>query len=467
MAGDLNNNHDKVMKMLLVLDSLRGEDSTGVAFVRKHVDGETAVAKALGDPFNLFNDSKFCNNMHRINRVFMGHNRYATVGGVAKSSAHPFDFDTLVGVHNGTLTDKARLEDHMDFKVDSQALYHGFEKNGVQATINRLSGRGNAWSLVWWNKVEQTINFLRNAERPLYMCRSEDGKVLFWASEPWMLHVSLSRNHIKHGEVFQTEEDIHYSVEVKKGGELCKPRLVRAAAPVYMAPVVAKPAHIERAATNVHALPSAHPATAVTPATSKGVVDQKKPSEVTGKETGSVCDPSYIDAKTVRTFEILASHTDSHGAKYLTLFDPKRPYVDIRLYPRKLDAVFFEHVGEDITGCIGSYDLTDRKAIRGYYKVSPDTAFLKNAEISNPVREAIQKELDEAFALAPDEPEETFMNHRGHLVSESEWKRTYGNCEWCNDPLNPLDRNRFTTGGQCICSQCVKDPELTEFVNLV
>lgn len=483
IAGDLNGVHDKLLKMLLVLDSLRGEDSTGVAFVNKYTGG-TSVAKQLGDPFNLFNDGKFTGNMNKLNRVFIGHNRYATSGGVAKSSAHPFDFDTLVGVHNGTIQAKYRLQDHDDFKVDSQALYHNIEILGVKEAIKPLGGPGNAWSLVWWDKKAETLNFLRNKERPMFMTRSDDGKALFWASEYWMLEVALFRANIKHGDIFTTDEDMHYSLHIDNKGVMHKPRVERVAAEPMVYPIQQgnwnhgnnrdghKPHHINKPVQgNVVHLPPVNQqssggislnktTTAVTPAASKGVDVPKKIEN----PSGLASDHSYATAKK-RKLEILVSRKDGNGCKYLTMFDPDEPCVDIRLYPRKEDVYLYDMEGADITGDISGFDNTDRTALRGYYKVSPWTVNLVLA----PTVEDLTKQAAKDLQSLLEEEEEGMMicDHRGKLIPQKEWELQYSLCSWCDDKLNVLDKNRYTTTGDCLCPSCAKKEEVTQYVSLM
>jgi predicted glutamine amidotransferase len=446
IAGDLNNVHEKVLKTLLVLDSLRGEDSTGVAFVSKFMD-EVTVAKSLGDPFNLFNDGKFHKAQQRQNKVMLGHNRYATSGGVNKAGAHPFDYDTLVGAHNGTLGARYRLDDDRDFKVDSQALYHNIEKNGVKETIRRLGGQGNAWSLVWWDKIEKTLNFLRNQERPMHMCSSEDGKALFWASEAWMLDVALARHSIKHNEIFQTAVDTHLSVYINNKGELGKPKVVEVKADPVVVPVVqmyphAKPKHIpkpQQQQSNVVVLTK----DAQTP----GEVGQAKKYEAVNPK-GSASNTSYLSATIDRTFEILCEKRDANGGRYLSLFDANEPYIDIRLYPCKQDEVLFQLEGSDIQGRVTSFDSTDGGALRPYYKVSPWT---------------VKYDATLAEANIPD----VVMDHLGRLVTAKEWNKNYIACAWCSSGLNHLEDNRFTAGGDCLCPACAADEKVTENVTLI
>jgi len=175
VAGEVNITAEKAFRNLLILDSLRGEDSTGIASIKK-VDGNVLVAKALGDPFQLFDTKVFDRAVRGTSKAILGHNRYATTGAVTARNAHPFEFNSLVGVHNGTLTNKWSLEDHKDFSVDSENLYHHIEKKGLRNAMDVANG---AWALVWWDKIEETLNFLRNKERPLFFCYNESNTSLF------------------------------------------------------------------------------------------------------------------------------------------------------------------------------------------------------------------------------------------------------------------------------------------------
>src|SRR6185369_11244015 len=189
MAGDLNASHEKIMKDLLVFDTVRGVDSTGVCYVSKHND-EVKIAKQIGNPFELFDQKSFDKASNGLQKVMIGHNRYATSGAISRSNAHPFDVGKIVGVHNGTIKNKWNLHNHMDFKVDSENLYHHIQEKGLTDMLDKADG---AWALVWWNKEDKTVNFLRNKERPLFFSSSTDakgeadGKTIFWASEAWML----------------------------------------------------------------------------------------------------------------------------------------------------------------------------------------------------------------------------------------------------------------------------------------
>ena len=221
VAGDITIKLERTMRTLLILDSLRGDDSTGIAAVPRI--GETIVAKELGGPFDLFDSKKFKSALTKSNRAIIGHNRFATSGGVSKSTAHPFDFDTLVGVHNGTLRNKWKLEDAKDFTVDSENLFHHIEKKGLRDALDTVDG---AYALVWWDKLNDTLNFLRNKERPMWIAATKDGKALVWASEKWMMEVACSREGVDLAEIHSTTHDMHYSLYIPPSGEISKPKIV-------------------------------------------------------------------------------------------------------------------------------------------------------------------------------------------------------------------------------------------------
>lgn len=203
-----------MFKELLIIDSVRGEDSTGVAFINRA--NETLIAKAVGDPFQLIDGRHFMAGMRQANKCIIGHNRWATTGKVNRKNAHPFDFPSLVGVHNGTLRNKYKLEKHMDFDTDSEALYYNIGQFGLEKVMPEVDG---AYTLVWYDKDGGSINFLRNKERPLFYTFSADKKQLFWASELWMLMGVLWRKDVKCAKIEELPVDMHLSFDIPASGK--------------------------------------------------------------------------------------------------------------------------------------------------------------------------------------------------------------------------------------------------------
>ena len=422
VAGEINVNIEKILRSLLIFDSLRGEDSTGIAAVRKH-DGNVIMAKHLGDPFQLFDTKSYDRALRTVNKVIIGHNRYATTGAVSVRNAHPFHFDTLVGAHNGTLTNKYKLLDTANFTVDSENLYHHIEQKGLKNAIEIAEG---AWALVWWDKIEENLNFLRNKERTLFYCYSEDFKTLFWASEAWMLRVSISRAGMKHTEIVQFDEDTHFSIHINDKGEMLKPHMT-----------LLKKAYKDE--DDYHPYYSNRQQyqrpTVITPS-----------KEVSPKKSSGVLPLSnkapYINAKQV-LLETLSIIKDETGNEFISCFDKAHPENLIRLYPNKGDKIV-ELVGEEIYGDISHHVFN---ANGSYYKVSP-----WSVKLVVPEYESSQ--------------EKTYPTSYGHFLNSAKWKEVHSECAWCSSSVFPEDENRFTTNHDCICPACASDVSITQYVNL-
>ncbi len=185
-AGDLPHSfRAQVFKDFLDVCQVRGRDSTGVVKVSKG-DQNYDWCKATGSPSYLYDGRQYEQRIESGDAsVLIGHCRAKTIGEVSSKNAHPFDFPEqgICGVHNGTLRNHYRFPNHKHNMVDSEVMYGFLAENGPQETFSTLEG---AWACVWWNDKEKTLNFIRNDQRPLYFTWSEDSRMMFWASEPWM-----------------------------------------------------------------------------------------------------------------------------------------------------------------------------------------------------------------------------------------------------------------------------------------
>lgn len=229
VAGELEFKDEGLMKRLLICDYFRGPDSTGFAALRKTND--TKIVKVASHPIDLFDMKKFVEALsYTTSKAFMGHNRLATLGKVNGLNAHPFQFDHIVGAHNGTL-DKAswsRLEEASGIQtdVDSAAIFACIAKIGVVDTLKLMeegrTGQTGAWALVWFDTEKGTLNFLRNKHRPFWFAYTEDFKKILWASEWEMIRASTDMTpadyplHIsKEGHRFwETAADMWYQIDL-------------------------------------------------------------------------------------------------------------------------------------------------------------------------------------------------------------------------------------------------------------
>lgn len=155
---------DKLFTNLLRMDSIRGEDSTGVFGVdqKGHVD----FLKGDTDGY-LFTRTqsfeKFLKRMSSYN-IVVGHNRSATIGNVTPENAHPFQKKHIILVHNGTIRNKDDLNNKVE--VDSEAIAHALSEHDCVTALGKIDG---AFALVWFDSKDKTLNLARNDERPLYV----------------------------------------------------------------------------------------------------------------------------------------------------------------------------------------------------------------------------------------------------------------------------------------------------------
>ena len=204
--------HENFVQQALIADMLRGFDSTGMAALneagwqwsKKAVNGVDFIALKEDTPLQDCTLNKPA--------AIIGHNRAATKGKVNGANSHPFHHGDIIGVHNGTLRSYHNL-DNTTFGTDSECLYHHLSKNGLVDTLENITG---AWCLVWLNTKEDTLNIIRNDERPMSIAHLEGGGYAY-ASEMGMLKWLLNRNKIKVKEYFSLKEDVLMTVHKDTG----------------------------------------------------------------------------------------------------------------------------------------------------------------------------------------------------------------------------------------------------------
>ncbi len=197
IGTDLTYVHKKAFRDLLVIDTIRGGDSTGII----GVDGNDVItAKKAIDGYGFTNMALFTKQMTAMSSVsaLVGHNRAATKGKVTDGNAHPFKMDNTYLVHNGSLdiwkSGSNMLYNCKHTDVDSEAICFDVNKNGFKHTIEKLNG---AFALVTYDSITKIISFARNKERPLWFVKQKDKDVLMYASEAYMLYLVAEKHGIK------------------------------------------------------------------------------------------------------------------------------------------------------------------------------------------------------------------------------------------------------------------------------
>lgn len=231
IAGNLGLDDEKFFKRQLILDYFRGTDSTGAAIVE--TDETTHLIKKAVNPIDLFDDKRFDKALNGwYSKVFLGHNRAATLGVVNNTNAHPFEYGDTIGAHNGTLDKESwkRLEQACGFEtnVDSAAIFAAINEIGIHDTINLLEkGRTastGAWALTIYDGNTGDLQFIRNEHRPLWYAFNKECDKIIWASE-WPM-INAAANLTKGwGELYVDDdgysfwpfkEDTLYSINVDK-----------------------------------------------------------------------------------------------------------------------------------------------------------------------------------------------------------------------------------------------------------
>lgn len=238
MVGTLEYKHKKALKDLAFLTTLRGRDSTGVSAV--HRNKQVSTRKMCIPGYEFVEHPSFDKALEYNDQLWIGHTRHKTQGDVSRANAHPFEvldeegeYIMLIGAHNGTLQNKYEVEREVKdkFETDSEGIFNLLYKaKDYKEAISKLRG---AWSLTWWNPLEDKLYFCRNEERPLVFAFSDDRKVMIWASEPWMLLAACNRNDVKlapAGEgkfVWGTLANHLYSMEIPQDKDKVLPELKR------------------------------------------------------------------------------------------------------------------------------------------------------------------------------------------------------------------------------------------------
>lgn len=400
VAGSLKHKEETAFQKLLIVDSIRGEDSTGAAFVTR--GNEIDVVKTVGDPFQLIETAKFSAGLRKANKCIIGHNRFATTGKVLRKNAHPFQFDTLVGVHNGTLTNKGKLDKATDFDTDSEALYYNIEKKGLSPTIRDVEG---AYALVWYDAESDSINFLRNKERPLFFALSQDNKALYWASEAWMIAGVLARENIPINQILQLPEDMHYT---------------------FVIPPIDK--EFDKAIV-------------------RGVKQEKKVFTTGGNQMGTKgslhIGNEFLKGKAA-TLIPLTWGKDSHNAHYVSFLSPDYPEKQFRVFCKDEEACKVLHKGKKWNGVIG-------KRVDNYFKVSFESLVPENKVLT------FQRKPKQSIRFLQ-------KDHRGKHLTRNEFEQKYSDCVFCSFPLDFDTEIKIVSDKDCLCANCCSDDEIMKYI---
>lgn len=414
-GGAISKKEKDAFKLMLHLDIIRGPHSTGVASVT--TNGGWELVKKKGTAWDLFDSKQYDDVMRPTSYALIGHNRYATKGKINAINAHPFEFEDVVGAHNGTITGQWRLPDNAEFEVDSENIFHSIQNQGLEDTLAILDG---AYALTYWDKRTDDLVLVRNDKRELSYCYSEDGKTVFWASEQWMLYVALSRNGIKHGEVMEVVADHIYRFSfptkyVKDGEE------------VTVSIQKFKPFQ--------------------TPVTTKS----HNPYYQGKGQTPKLEDKSKGDAakmprlgETVE-FTIDGISTTKFSQDYLSGSVIDDPSIEVRIFVPKDSKLWQELLAEK-----------DDSVFKG--KVASVAVDLSAVNINYAMIEQVEEEEEEV---------DTILGYDNKLLTDQQFlEKTEKGCAWCSGPvgLSQAGSVHWLSSNEYVCSECLETKAVQEFI---
>lgn len=196
----------------LYCDALRGWDSTGIAAIK---DNDTSIIKRAIQASD-FIDTKRVDKLLIANtsaQFLIGHNRKATMGSMGHEGAHPFQYGDITMVHNGTLYSHDELPNGKKFAIDSEAICNAINEIGIAETVKLLDG---AFALVWHDKSDNTLNFIRNDKREFAFGMVKHDDTLLFASEMGMLEWLADRNNMVLEGVFSLTPEYHVKIHADK-----------------------------------------------------------------------------------------------------------------------------------------------------------------------------------------------------------------------------------------------------------
>jgi glutamine phosphoribosylpyrophosphate amidotransferase len=167
-----------LMAALAVLNASRGNHSAGIGILT--ADGRHEIFKCAIAPQDFIRRQNFIAGMQTPALTIIGHCRWATQGDVTSANAHPFRFGSLVGTHNGIVSNinRMRVWSGKDFEVDSQYLVW------AMANYGHLGPAEGSLTLAYFDiKDSSCILTLFRHNRTLAYGITKDGRGIVYSSE--------------------------------------------------------------------------------------------------------------------------------------------------------------------------------------------------------------------------------------------------------------------------------------------
>lgn len=176
---------------LMYVNVFRGFDATGLIKVNKNFsfDAIKDVSPAYEFLFEKsaqdFLSEKDKHSNKRQFRALFGHTRQGTKGSNSIENAHPFEYETFIGCHNGTIDWPQLGKDDSDSrtlfdKIESSPKARFADK--IEDALKQTESINAAYALQIYNKKEKSFYFVRNGDRPLHFTYLAGYNTMLWSS---------------------------------------------------------------------------------------------------------------------------------------------------------------------------------------------------------------------------------------------------------------------------------------------
>lgn len=190
------------IKGLMVMSCFRGMYGSGsivIAPGKKKAPLSILTHKTELCAAELTCEPEFLDAISDRPKIVIAHARAPTKGNNELCNVHPHRSKHITGVHNGTMH---RVMDKLiGDESDSAAVFAAIAEHGVSEFVKESRG---AYSLVWIDAKDGSLNFLRNDQRPMVfgsMGYSNSISTMYWSSEIGQMKYVLDREHVKFEDV--------------------------------------------------------------------------------------------------------------------------------------------------------------------------------------------------------------------------------------------------------------------------